>query len=57
MDMDVESLASLKCLLIGAGTLGCNVARCLMVMNLSLLCIGMGNSKDQFYGQWKSQSQ
>jgi ubiquitin-like modifier-activating enzyme ATG7 len=30
-EIDLESLEKLRCLLLGAGTLGCNVARCLMV--------------------------
>ena len=30
-EIDLESLGALRCLLLGAGTLGCNVARCLMV--------------------------
>ena len=30
-EIDLESLENLRCLLLGAGTLGCNVARCLMV--------------------------
>jgi ubiquitin-like modifier-activating enzyme ATG7 len=29
-ELDVEMLGRTKCLLLGAGTLGCNVARCLM---------------------------
>ncbi|CAM4741313.1 unnamed protein product [Rotaria magnacalcarata] len=29
-EIDLESLETMRCLLLGAGTLGCNVARCLM---------------------------
>jgi ubiquitin-like modifier-activating enzyme ATG7 len=31
-EIDLESLEKMSCLLLGAGTLGCNVARCLMVI-------------------------
>ncbi len=30
-DFDLELMHKTKCLILGAGTLGCNVARCLMV--------------------------
>ena len=29
--IDLECVANTRCLLLGAGTLGCNVARCLLV--------------------------
>lgn len=32
-EIDLEILEGTRCLLLGAGTLGCNVARCLMVTN------------------------
>ena len=30
-ELDLEKIANTSCLLLGCGTLGCNVARCLMV--------------------------
>lgn len=35
-DIDLDIISKQKCLLLGSGTLGCNVARCLMVFNLIL---------------------
>lgn len=38
-EIDLEILENTRCLLFGAGTLGCNVARCLMVRNYVFVII------------------
>ena len=49
-EIDLECIEQMRCLLFGAGTLGCNVARCLMVTNQnqwivvekSVISLGLG---------------
>jgi ubiquitin-like modifier-activating enzyme ATG7 len=38
-ELELERIAETKCLLLGAGTLGCNVARSLLVCNASQVAI------------------
>ena len=57
-EIDLEILEKTRCLLFGAGTLGCNVARCLMVRTSQLNkllwlysignCAGLGCETDHF---------
>lgn len=48
-DLDIDAISNTKCLLLGSGTLGCNVARCLLgwgVRNITLVdnsCISYSN--------------
>lgn len=60
--IDLPKVAGTRCLLLGAGTLGCNVARCLMVCSAQLLGrvqywlirLGLGREENYVCGQWQS---
>ena len=47
--LDLDKVAKTKCLLLGSGTLGCNVARCLMVSGVPATWLGGGGSSIYFH--------
>ena len=42
-EIDLDLIKNQKCLLLGSGTLGCNIARCLLVKYRHYFCLSIQN--------------